>query len=115
MTVMHMNDISTNFTIYFFKIKPTYDTPGSIITYASISRLSVSLTPVVVPPVTLSCADWPFPAVALVTVPAVRLNVPVSPAGSTVLVSVTVQVLAPPELSVDGVHDTELTVTPVAR
>ena len=41
--VMHMNDISTNFTIRFFKIKPANDTSGSIMTYALISCFSITL------------------------------------------------------------------------
>src|SRR5579863_4945280 len=40
--VMHMNDISTNFTICLFKIKTTNDTPYSIILYALVSSISIS-------------------------------------------------------------------------
>ncbi len=41
--MMDMNDISPNFTIRFFKIKTTNDTPGSIVFYALVSRTSISL------------------------------------------------------------------------
>ena len=44
--VMYMNDISTNFTIHFFKIKPANETYGSIITYALISSLDTILNDV---------------------------------------------------------------------
>lgn len=41
--VMHMNDISPNFTIHFFKIKLTNDTLSTIVFDALISRPSISL------------------------------------------------------------------------
>src|SRR5205085_8286353 len=44
--VMHMNDISPNLTIHFFKIEMANVAPGSIVFYTLISRTSISLIPI---------------------------------------------------------------------
>ncbi len=41
--MMYMNDLSSNLTIRFLKVKTTNDTPGSIIFYALLPRTSISL------------------------------------------------------------------------
>ena len=40
--MMYMNDISTNFTIHFFKIKTTYKACSAVMLYASVSSTSVA-------------------------------------------------------------------------